>query len=80
MTDKKSVLGRGLSALLKNPETDITSNEPISDSKVAGSVNEIAITQIEIKMKDIIKFHFLKIYIKLGIDTFKSIKEKKQTD
>ena len=48
MTDKKSVLGRGLSALLKNPETDITSNEPISDSKVAGSVNEIAITQIEI--------------------------------
>ena len=48
MTDKKRVLGRGLSALLKNPETDITSNEPISESKVAGSVNEIAITQIEI--------------------------------
>ena len=41
-------MGRGLSALLKNPETDITSQEPISESKVAGSINEIAIAQIEI--------------------------------
>ena len=48
MAEKKSVLGRGLSALLKNPETDITSNEPISESKVAGSINEIAISQIEV--------------------------------
>lgn len=48
MADKKRVLGRGLSALLKNPETDITSNEPISESKVAGSVNKIAISQIKL--------------------------------
>ena len=48
MAEKKSALGRGLSALLKNPETDITSNEPISESKVAGSINEIAISQIEV--------------------------------
>lgn len=48
MAEKKRGLGRGLSALLKNPETDITSNEPISESKVAGSVNEIAISQIEV--------------------------------
>ena len=48
MAEKKRALGRGLSALLKNPETDITSNEPISESKVAGSVNEIAISQIEV--------------------------------
>ena len=48
MADKKRALGRGLSALLKNPETDITSHEPISESKVAGSINEIAIAQIEV--------------------------------
>jgi len=48
MSDKKRVLGRGLSALLKNPETDITSNEPISKSKVAGSVNEISISKIKV--------------------------------
>ena len=48
MAEKKRALGRGLSALLKNPETDITSNELISESKVAGSVNKIAISQIEV--------------------------------
>ena len=48
MANKKRALGRGLSILLKSPETDITSNEPISESKVAGSVNEIAIAQIEV--------------------------------
>ena len=36
---KKRALGRGLSILLKSPETDITSNEPNKESKVAGSVN-----------------------------------------
>lgn len=48
MAEKKRALGRGLSALLKNPETDITSNESMSDSKVAGSINEIDIVQIEV--------------------------------
>jgi ParB family transcriptional regulator, chromosome partitioning protein len=51
MAEKKRALGRGLSALLKNPETDITSSSPIQSnesSAVAGSVAEIAIDQIEI--------------------------------
>jgi len=49
MTKKKSALGKGLSALLKNPKTDITTNESIADSnQVAGSVTEIKIEQIEV--------------------------------
>ena len=49
MTKKKSALGKGLSALLKNPKTDITTNKSIADSnQVAGSVSEIKIEQIEV--------------------------------
>ena len=49
MTKKKSALGKGLSALLKNPKTDITTNESIADSnQVVGSVSEIKIEQIEV--------------------------------
>ena len=49
MAEKKRALGKGLSALLKNPETDITSNELNKDLiKVAGSVSEINIDQIEV--------------------------------
>lgn len=49
MAEKKRALGKGLSALLKNPETDITSKESEKDLiKVAGSVSEININQIEI--------------------------------
>ena len=46
MSNKKRVLGKGLSALLKNPETDITN----SDGKVkpVGSVSEISISQIKV--------------------------------
>jgi ParB family chromosome partitioning protein len=49
MAEKKRALGKGLSALLKDPETDITSLESNKDLiKVAGSVSEINISQIEV--------------------------------
>ena len=48
MADKKKVLGRGLSALLKNPETDITTNKSNDQGNVVGAVNHIPINQIEV--------------------------------
>ncbi|MAR99604.1 MAG: chromosome partitioning protein ParB [Flavobacteriales bacterium] len=46
---KKRALGKGLSALLKNPDTDITTNESIANTnQVVGSVSEIKIEQIEV--------------------------------
>ena len=49
MAEKKRVLGKGLSALLKNPDTDITTNESIANTnQVVGSVSEIKIEQIEV--------------------------------
>jgi len=49
MTEKKRALGKGLSALLKNPDTDITTNESIANiNQVVGSVSEIKIDQIEV--------------------------------
>ena len=48
MADKRKVLGRGLSALLKNPETDITTNKSNDQSNVVGSINHIPINQIEV--------------------------------
>lgn len=52
MTIKKRALGRGLSALLENPETDITTKTTseegsVGTKPVAGSVAEIEIAQIE---------------------------------
>ncbi len=48
MTPKKSALGRGLSALLENPGTDITTRNATSgNSGVAGNVALIPIAQIE---------------------------------
>jgi ParB family transcriptional regulator, chromosome partitioning protein len=53
MNNKKRALGRGLSALLENPETDITtrnggdSNEHVASKPVAGGIAEIEIAQIE---------------------------------
>jgi len=46
MSNKKRVLGKGLSALLKNPETDITNSD--GEVKLAGSVSEISISQIKV--------------------------------
>jgi len=45
-TNKKSALGRGLSAILQSPETDITSRD-ISGEFVAGAIAEIEIDKIE---------------------------------
>lgn len=54
MTIKKKALGRGLSALLENPDTDITTRDRNSSTEenpisrpVAGAVSEIEIAQIE---------------------------------
>ncbi len=46
MAVKKNALGRGLGALLQNPDTDVTSNAG-SESVPAGGVNEIPVEQIE---------------------------------
>ncbi len=46
-TNRKNALGRGLSALLENANTDITSNKLEGEGKVAGSVANIEIKQIE---------------------------------
>ncbi|MFH1121481.1 MAG: ParB/RepB/Spo0J family partition protein [Bacteroidota bacterium] len=46
MNPKKKALGRGLSAILESPETDITSKD-ISGSFVAGAIASIPVTQIE---------------------------------
>jgi ParB family chromosome partitioning protein len=46
MNPKKKVLGRGLSAILESPETDITSKD-ISGEFVAGAIANIEIDKIE---------------------------------
>lgn len=46
MNPKKRALGRGLSAILESPETDITSKD-ISGSFVVGAIASIPISQIE---------------------------------
>jgi len=49
MSIKRNALGRGLSALLENVETDVTSNtsELTGTSSLVGSTSNISITQIE---------------------------------
>ncbi len=46
MNPKKKALGRGLSAILESPDTDITS-EDISGNFVAGAIASLPISQIE---------------------------------
>ena len=46
MKTKKSALGRGLSAILESPETDITSKD-ISGNYVVGAIANLAIDKIE---------------------------------
>jgi len=50
MAKKKPALGRGLSALLKNAETDVTTSTPSTstDKKVAEGISTILIEQIEV--------------------------------
>jgi ParB family chromosome partitioning protein len=45
---KKQALGRGLSALLKDPENDIQSVEDKNADKVVGNIIELEIDAIEI--------------------------------
>ncbi|WP_298424838.1 ParB/RepB/Spo0J family partition protein [uncultured Kordia sp.] len=45
---KKQALGRGLSALLKDPENDITSVSDKNADKVVGNIVELAISTIEV--------------------------------
>ena len=46
MQNKKKALGRGLSAILESPETDITSRD-ISGDYVVGAVSSVRIDQVE---------------------------------
>jgi len=46
MKTKKSALGRGLSAILESPETDITSSD-ISGNYVVGAIANIPLEKIE---------------------------------
>lgn len=46
MNPKKKALGRGLSAILESPETDITSSD-ISGNFVAGAIASLPLSQIE---------------------------------
>jgi ParB family chromosome partitioning protein len=46
-TKKKNALGRGLSAILESPETDITSKD-ISGNYVVGAIAEIELSKIEV--------------------------------
>jgi ParB family transcriptional regulator, chromosome partitioning protein len=48
MSIKRSGLGKGLSALLENSETDVTTKSDLTSDKTAlGSIAEISLTQIE---------------------------------
>ena len=46
MTSKKNALGKGLSALLENAKTDITTNSQPEKPMVAGAISRIAIENI----------------------------------
>ena len=46
MVSKKNTLGKGLSALLENAKTDITSNNDYQKTEVVGSISRIEITSI----------------------------------
>lgn len=47
MVNKKRALGRGLSALLENANTDITTRLSNESDKTLGSISEVAVSQIE---------------------------------
>jgi len=47
MSTKRNALGKGLSALLENANTDITNTRLEGDAKVVGSVSNIEISKIE---------------------------------
>ncbi|HEX7413235.1 MAG TPA: ParB/RepB/Spo0J family partition protein [Bacteroidia bacterium] len=45
---KKSALGRGLSALLENPKTDITTKHTGNTAPIAGSISTLRVSAIEV--------------------------------
>ena len=47
MNNKRNALGRGLSAILRNPQTDITENR-LDEKNLVATTNEIAIEDIQI--------------------------------
>ena len=47
MSTKRNALGKGLSALLENANTDITSTKLENEGKVVGAVSNIEIASIE---------------------------------
>lgn len=47
MSTKRNVLGKGLSALLENANTDITTNKLEGDGKVVGAIANIEVSKIE---------------------------------
>ena len=62
MNNKRNALGRGLSAILRNPKTDIT-DDRTNEKNLVSSVNEIAIDDIQINpFQPRIDFEKEKIY------------------
>ena len=62
MNNKRNALGRGLSAILRNPKTDITDNRT-NEKNLVSNVNEIAIDDIQINpFQPRIDFEKEKIY------------------
>jgi len=62
MNNKRNALGRGLSAILRNPKTDIT-DDRTSEKNLVSNVNEIAIDDIQINpFQPRIDFEKEKIY------------------
>ena len=62
MSNRRNALGRGLSAILRNPKTDITNNKDEA-SKLVATINEILIDEIQINpFQPRINFDDEKIY------------------
>jgi ParB family transcriptional regulator, chromosome partitioning protein len=47
MSSKKSALGKGLSALLENSSTDITTNNSSTNQQLLSNISRIPLNQIE---------------------------------
>jgi ParB family chromosome partitioning protein len=62
MSNRRNALGRGLSAILRNPSTDITNNKD-EESKLVGTINEISLDEIQVNpFQPRVKFDEDKIY------------------
>ncbi|MBT7895792.1 MAG: ParB/RepB/Spo0J family partition protein [Flavobacteriales bacterium] len=62
MSNRRNALGRGLSAILRSPNTDITNNKN-EESKLVGTINEISLGEIQINpFQPRVKFDEDKIY------------------